>query len=157
MWRQMCKIGFNVVLRHIKSSKKGVPWTQTYSFWRMPVYLSGWFSFALSPCGLRVLSSIIQKSSLVSNISLRSNLVLLHTLSCSIKVKVACSLKLCPGNRKCWSISIDVATLQSSLCLLIRMLAGGSDLPTYWITGHNLHSIRYSTHILLQLRVWNIR
>ena len=69
-----------------------------------------------------------------SNISLRSSFVFVRVLSLSLKV--------CPGDRKCWSMSMDVAILQSSRCLLILMFAGGSDFPTYWIFGHSLHSMR---------------
>ena len=63
----------------------------------------GKFSSALNPCGSKVFSFIIQKSSRFFSLCFNSYLSMLVSFNCSINVNFECLLELWPGNRNCWS------------------------------------------------------
>ena len=75
--------------------------------------------------------------------------------SCSIRVSLACWLKLWLGSLKCSSACGAFCLLTSLRWLFNLMLNSVSDFPMYWIR-QILHSISYINSLLLQLRSWKV-
>ena len=80
----------------------------------------------------------------------------LGAFTCSISVKWAWSLKLCPGSKKCLSKGPPFGLDTSCRWVLIRRLAGGSLFPTYCDFGQSMQCDRYMEFLLLQFRLCRI-
>ena len=115
----------------------------------------GKFSSALNPCGSKVFSFIIQKSSRFFSLCFNSYLSMLVSFNCSINVNFECLLELWPGNRNCWSAWSKFRLFTSFRCLLSLKLKAVSDLTVYCLL-YNTHSVRYIRNWLLQLSFLHI-
>ena len=103
-----------------------------------------------SPCGDKVLSLFIQKSSCNSRILLLLGRVLFSNFS--MIVNLASVLKLWSCDRKCCSTGSKLRGLGDVILYLYKLILRlnfDSDLPTYCIL-HLMHSSKYMRLLLLQ-------
>ena len=112
-------------------------------------------SSGFKPYECKVFSVSIQKSSRFFNRSVDKSLSIFILSSCLIKVNLECWLKFWLGRLNCWSACGSFCLLTSLQWLFKVMLNSVFDFPMYW-KRQILHSKRYVSSLLLQLRPWKI-
>ena len=120
-------------------------------------YAWGKLTRSLKPCGSRVSSFCIQKSSLLNNVVRICSFVKFLWEISSMMIIRKSRLKSCSGSMKCRSMPIESCRFASFPCLFILLLAPwDSTFPTYCPLLHLMQKPKYIQFRDLQLTLWRI-